>query len=227
MFARIFFLTFFILINILSMGQKSGIFNSLELNIGLQSTNAKYPKGVTVGYSSGATEDQEPNLGWFFRATKPILSKGRLLMEPGVSLATYSYLNKFNYPPYYTEPRLIDEQYSYLFTSLDYRVLFKIFDRNKIQIYPYAGFALNINLISKVRLRSDINGQNVTSYLNFTDDEEKVNFSYEAGFKLIFPFKNQHSITSSLGYYHFFKEQYDLGQGKLLYSFRFGLGYTF
>lgn len=147
-------------------------------------------------------------------------------MEPGVSLATYSYLNKFNYPPDYTDPRLIDEQYSYWFTSLDYRVLFKLFDKSKVQIYPYGGFALNINLSSKVRLRSDINGQNITSYLDLTNDEERVNFSYEAGLKCVCPLKNQQSITASLGYYHFLKEQYDIGPGKLLYSFRFGLGYT-
>lgn len=223
---KVIILLILLLLNVTSWGQEHGIFNSLELNIGLQSANAKYPNGVGVGYASGATEDQAPGLGWFFCASKPILIKGRFLMEPGVSLASYSYLNKFNYPPDYTDPRIIDKQYSYLFTSLDYKVLFKIFERNKIQIYPYAGFALNINLMSKVRLRSDINGQSVTSYLNFTDDEEKINFNYEAGFKLIFPIKNQHSITSSLGYYHFFKEQYDIGPGKLLYSFRFGLGYT-
>lgn len=224
---RIFLVLIFLSCTFHTIAQNVIVNNPWRLSAGVQFSNAKYPRGVSVGYSSGATEIQEMNLGWFLQASREIKIRNRWSMETGLSLAKYSYVNRYNYPSDYIEPRIIDTRSKYLFVSFDYRVLFKLIDKEKIQIFPYAGIAMNINLKSETRIHSDIYGKSISSFLNTTNDEEKVNFSYEVGSKLMTPLNDKHSIVLTFGYNHFLNEQYGPGPGKLLYSLRLGLGYTF
>lgn len=216
-----------LLVSTISNAQINGNFKSYEISFGPQASNAKYPNGVGVSYSSGATEVQSLNLGWHLRITKILKTRSPLFYEPGLSLKTYSYGNRFNYPIDYTTPRVLHERYNYFFASLDNRILMKLLDRDKIRIFPYVGFCVNLLLDSRIRKDLDINGQKLIDYSNLTKNENALNFNYEAGIKLVLIPQSRHPITVSTGYTHFLKEQFALGAGKIIYAFGFGVGYQF
>jgi hypothetical protein len=103
----------------------------------------------------------------------------------------------------------------------------RVLDRDKIRIFPYVGFCVNLLLDSRVRRDIEINGQKTTDYSNLTKNENALNFNYEAGIKLVLIPQAKHPLSVSMGYTHFLKEQFALGAGKIIYAFGFGVGFQF
>ena len=220
------FVTFFIL-PIYSLAQIFEPKNSYELNLYLLSSNAKYPNGVGVSYSSGAKEFQHSKIGYRLQIRKSYKINNVFSSEPGISLSSFSYLNEYTYPPDYLDPRTLSESFKYYYASLDNRILLKGLSTSKIEIYPFVGFYLNVLLGSSVNRTWIINNQLSNGFSKYTKHEDAVNFSYELGVKfVIFPI-GKHSIPLSLNYNHFLKEQFDPVAGKRNYAWGFSVGYGF
>lgn len=214
-----------IIIPFYSWAQATDSGNEYEIDVNLFSSNAKYPNGVGVSYSSGAQEIQQPKLGWRIQAKRIYRITPVVFSEPGISISYFSYLNEFRYPDNYVQPRTLSELFKYNYLSFDNRILFKTLNTPKLNIFPFVGVYLNVILKSEITRSQDANGQLVTDVSNLTQYESTVNFSYELGVKFVILKDKHHPIPLTVNYNHFFKEQFALGAGKINYAWGFSIGY--
>ena len=147
-----YFSLFFVFVSGYCWAQEDTNLNLWEASIATQYSTGKIPRGVGVSSSSGVTETETPKFGWSFAIRRHLNPLSKVILEPGVALSCYSFHNKSNYPSTYTFlPRIASEDLTYLFATLDNRILVSAINHKKFSILPFAGIAMNVLLDSKKR----------------------------------------------------------------------------